>query len=51
VVGDKGTFFKYGVDPQEAALGSGDIDKAIEDPANYGKLKLMVKLLGNYSKN
>ncbi len=36
VRGTKGTFRKYGVDPQEAAMFAGDISAATEDPENYG---------------
>jgi scyllo-inositol 2-dehydrogenase (NADP+) len=44
VIGSKGTFSKYGVDPQEAALKSGDIDSAVEDPELYGTFKSVVSL-------
>jgi scyllo-inositol 2-dehydrogenase (NADP+) len=37
--GDRATFQKFGLDPQENAMKAGDIDSAIEDPANYGRLK------------
>ncbi len=36
VRGTGGTFRKYGIDPQEAAMKAGDIDSAREDPDNYG---------------
>lgn len=36
--GNKGTFVKYGLDPQENAMRAGDIDAAQEDPATYGRL-------------
>ena len=38
IFGDKGTFIKYGLDPQEDAMRAGQIDTAVEDPALYGKL-------------
>lgn len=38
VRGTKGTFCKYGLDPQEAAMSGGDIDAAAEDPGTYGVL-------------
>ena len=38
IFGDKGTFAKYGLDPQEDAMRAGQIDAAVEDPALYGKL-------------
>lgn len=38
VRGTKGTFRKYGVDPQEAAMFAGDITAASEDPETYGIL-------------
>lgn len=38
VVGTKGTFIKFGVDPQEEAMKAGDIDSAREPEASYGKL-------------
>lgn len=34
VMGTLGTLVKYGLDPQEAAILSGDLDQASEDPAN-----------------
>jgi scyllo-inositol 2-dehydrogenase (NADP+) len=37
--GDRATFQKFGLDPQENAMKAGDIDSATEDPANYGRLK------------
>jgi scyllo-inositol 2-dehydrogenase (NADP+) len=40
VVGTEGGFVKYGIDPQEEALRSGDIDRASEPPENEGKLRL-----------
>lgn len=40
VRGTAGTFIKHGKDPQEACLRrDGNIDAAIEDPADYGTLK------------
>ncbi len=36
--GDRGTFTKYGVDPQEDAMKAGQIDRAVESAAFYGKL-------------
>ena len=36
VRGTKGTFSKYGLDPQEAAMSNGDIDGAVESPDTYG---------------
>jgi predicted dehydrogenase len=38
VRGTGGTFRKYGLDPQEAAMNAGDIDSAVEDPAAFGLL-------------
>ena len=38
VLGDKATFVKYGVDPQEVAMRAGAIDGAAYDPAAYGRL-------------
>lgn len=35
--GTGGTFLKYGVDPQEAAMIAERIDDAVEDPARYGR--------------
>lgn len=35
--GDKGTFCKYGLDPQEDAMRAGQIDTALEPVENYGK--------------
>jgi scyllo-inositol 2-dehydrogenase (NADP+) len=35
--GTGGTFVKYGVDPQEAAMIREEIDAAVEDPALYGR--------------
>jgi scyllo-inositol 2-dehydrogenase (NADP+) len=40
VKGTAGTFQKFGVDPQEAAMFAGDIDSAVEDPANYGRFSV-----------
>lgn len=37
--GDRATLVKYGLDPQENAMKAGDIDAAVEDPANYATLK------------
>jgi len=36
VRGTDGTYLKYGLDPQEAAMGAGDIDAAVEPPDQYG---------------
>lgn len=36
--GDKGTFLKYGLDPQEEAMRAGQIDAAVEAEAFYGHL-------------
>jgi scyllo-inositol 2-dehydrogenase (NADP+) len=36
--GTTGSFVKYGLDPQEAAMNRGDIDSAAEPPESYGKL-------------
>ncbi|MEZ4861232.1 MAG: Gfo/Idh/MocA family oxidoreductase [Caldilineaceae bacterium] len=36
--GDKATFCKYGLDPQEDAMRAGAIDSAVEPEANYGVL-------------
>lgn len=38
VFGDKGTFMKYGLDPQEDAMRAGQIDTAVEPVESYGKL-------------
>jgi scyllo-inositol 2-dehydrogenase (NADP+) len=38
VFGDGGTFVKFGVDPQEQAMIKGDIDSAVEAPANYPRV-------------
>ena len=38
VRGTAGTFIKYGLDPQEAAMRAGNIDAAVEPEANYGRL-------------
>lgn len=35
--GDKGTFIKYGLDPQEDAMRAGQIDAAVEPVELYGK--------------
>ncbi len=37
--GREGTYVKYGLDPQEAAMNAGGIDSAEEPEANYGKLE------------
>lgn len=37
--GTLGTFQKFGLDPQEAALMAGDLEKAVENPENFGVLK------------
>lgn len=39
VIGSKGTFIKYGIDPQEAAMIQGKIESAYEDEKWYGTLK------------
>ncbi len=39
VKGDAGTYIKYGLDPQEAAMINGNIDAAMESPSKYGTLK------------
>ena len=39
VLGERGSFVKYGVDPQEAALLRGNIDAAVEDPAEKARIK------------
>jgi scyllo-inositol 2-dehydrogenase (NADP+) len=36
VKGMRGTFRKFGVDPQEAAMFAGNIDAAVEPPEHYG---------------
>jgi scyllo-inositol 2-dehydrogenase (NADP+) len=36
--GDKASFIKYGLDPQEGAMNREAIDEAIEPPENYGRL-------------
>jgi scyllo-inositol 2-dehydrogenase (NADP+) len=36
--GDKATFVKYGLDPQEKAMINRTIDSAVEDPTHYGKI-------------
>jgi len=38
VVGDIATFMKYGSDPQEDAMGKGNIDAAVEDSKLYGTM-------------
>lgn len=35
--GTKGTYIKYGRDPQEDAMNKGQIDTAVEDPNTYGR--------------
>jgi scyllo-inositol 2-dehydrogenase (NADP+) len=42
VIGERGTLVKEGLDPQEAAMVSGNIDAAREDPANYARVKTEV---------
>lgn len=37
VAGSAGTFVKYGLDPQEAAMHRGAIDTAVEAPATFGR--------------
>lgn len=39
VHGSKATLVKYGLDPQENAMKAGDIDSAVEDPANFATWK------------
>jgi len=39
IKGNKATLVKYGLDPQERAIIAGDIDSAVEDPANYATWK------------
>jgi len=43
IVGDKGTFIKYGFDPQEEALVSGNIYSAVEKEQFFGKIKYLDK--------
>jgi predicted dehydrogenase len=38
VHGDKASLMKFGLDPQEKAMIAGDIDSAVEDPANYARV-------------
>ncbi len=38
IYGDQGTFIKYGVDPQEEAMRAGQIDAAVNQPENDGRL-------------
>ncbi|MGC4046293.1 MAG: Gfo/Idh/MocA family oxidoreductase [Armatimonas sp.] len=38
VQGTKGTFIKYGLDPQEKAMIAGEIDSAVEPEETYGRL-------------
>jgi scyllo-inositol 2-dehydrogenase (NADP+) len=42
IIGERGTLVKEGLDPQEAAMVSGNIDAAREDPANYARVKTEV---------
>jgi scyllo-inositol 2-dehydrogenase (NADP+) len=42
IVGDRGALLKEGLDPQEAAMVSGNIDQAREDPAHYARVKTEV---------
>lgn len=37
--GDKATFLKHGLDPQENAMIQGDIDAAQDDPQSYAQIK------------
>jgi predicted dehydrogenase len=37
-VGDKATYVKHGMDPQDAALAAGDIDSARELPSQWGEV-------------
>lgn len=39
IVGTRGAFIKYGVDPQEDALRAGDIDAAVEPPENIARIR------------
>ncbi len=39
VLGDKGALVKEGLDPQEAAMNRGEIEKAREDPAYYARVR------------
>jgi len=38
IYGDRATFIKYGLDPQEEAMCAGDIDTAVSSEANDGRL-------------
>ena len=38
IAGDLGALTKFGLDPQENALRAGDLDAAVEDPANRAQL-------------
>ncbi len=38
IYGDKGTFIKYGLDPQEEAMRADQIDSAINSEESYGRL-------------
>ncbi|MEZ4674216.1 MAG: Gfo/Idh/MocA family oxidoreductase [Caldilineaceae bacterium] len=38
IYGDKGTFIKYGLDPQEDAMRAGQIDAAVNREESYGRL-------------
>jgi scyllo-inositol 2-dehydrogenase (NADP+) len=39
IIGTEGGFVKYGIDPQEDALRSGNIDRAAESPEQEGRLR------------
>jgi scyllo-inositol 2-dehydrogenase (NADP+) len=39
IVGNEGSFIKFGIDPQEDALRAGDIDRAAEPPEHVGLLR------------
>ena len=38
IYGDRATFIKYGLDPQEDAMRDGDIDAAVNSEESYGRL-------------
>jgi scyllo-inositol 2-dehydrogenase (NADP+) len=42
IIGDRGALSKEGLDPQEAAMVSGNIDQAREDPSHYARVKTEV---------
>jgi scyllo-inositol 2-dehydrogenase (NADP+) len=39
VLGERGALVKHGLDPQEPAMLAGDIDAAVEDPANRARIR------------